>query len=161
MDQAEGFADRTMSLRVTGGFPKLASTSPFWTAAIAAVLATPLLLPVTADVVEQSPKKQLRNAAPPPTGHWRCVLDSTILGTLVVDGWQYSLSIDGEPTTSGTLEPVGGQAMKNKAAYVRVESGPLKDRFGAGLGFHDDAAEPPNLLFSIRSGLGLHCVHTL
>ncbi|MGB3339326.1 MAG: hypothetical protein WBA73_19295 [Devosia sp.] len=124
-------------------------------------MALPLVLLAAADLATPTASPQsLRGAAPSPAGRWNCSFGDETAGMLTVEEWRYTLTIDGERASAGTLVPVGGQAIKNKAAYVRVESGPLDDRFGLGLGVQDDTAEPDTLFFNRGPGSGVRCIRT-
>jgi hypothetical protein len=163
MDQAKVAIDGTMASELFGGLPRRITlpSSPAWIAGLSVAVALPVLLLVVAELVgSPAVPQQLKGAAPPPAGTWNCALPGETLGMLTVEGWRYALTIDGAQPRVGTLAPVGGQGFKNKAAYVRVESGPLKDEFGLGLGIHLDVVEPDNLIFNKEPGAGVRCVRT-
>jgi hypothetical protein len=98
---------------------------------------------------------------PLPIGTWACSRSGEFTGTLSVKGTQYVF------TNAGAVEAAGAMAVararlgaKSQASLVRVWSGPLKDAFGISLGFHNRAAEPETLVFSIGPGEGLQCLRT-
>ena len=168
MDQAKVAIDGTISSELFGGLPKRVTlpSSPLWIAGLSGAVAIPVVLLVVAQLLGQSAVPQpavpqiVKGAAPPPVGTWSCALPGETMGVLAVDGWRYTLTTEGEQPRGGTLAPVGGQGLKNMSAYVRVESGPLKDDFGIGLGLHYEQAEPDNLIFSMGPGAGVRCVRS-
>lgn len=180
MSQAESAGVRPASSKLLepsaarfGRLWEAIASSPGWIAALIALpvavvlvtefagLATPVSIAARAPAVPQAWLQLVPEPQQPPSGTWTCDFAGEAVGTLTVTGWQYALGTTaaGEPQ-SGTLEPLGGRAGKNRATYVQVESGPLKDNFGIRLGIHDDSAKPENLIFNLGPGSGIRCVRT-
>jgi hypothetical protein len=153
---------RNHSTHFPGDLPRLANLSPhqFGISGLAIIASLAVLVMLAGQPAPSQTETQLRHAAPSPAGTWTCVLSGEVVGKLTVDDWRYELVMDtGEPQ-GGTLAPVGGQAWKNKAGYVRVASGPLKDDLGLGLGIHDNQAKPETLSFNSGPGSGIGCVRS-
>ena len=92
----------------------------------------------------------------PPKGTWSCALPGGTVGTLTASGWHYELAAAGI-SGAGEFEPIDGRAAKNRATYLRVTSGPLREQLGIRLGLHDYVGGPGSLTFNIGPGSGIRC----
>ena len=161
MDQAKIATDGTLSWNIRAGWRKRPILLPYQIGmagiAIFIAFAATMFLVVTDPAQPTALSRSLRDAAPPPVGNWNCTLPGRAVGRLRVDGWRYVLTPEAGEPRGGSLAPVGGQAIKNKAAYVRITSGPLKEDFGVGLGHHVDQVEPEILVLNVGPGSGIRC----
>jgi hypothetical protein len=98
---------------------------------------------------------------PVPHGTWTCERSDAFVGTLIVDGLRYVFVDDAGTSEVGSLAVTRARlGSGSRASLVRVWSGPLSESFGISLGFHNRAADPETLVFSIGPGEGLECLRS-